>query len=353
MKTAVLLLLTALLLAGQAWAVERPAARPRSLPWVAAAPPGAGSLDQGLETLWEQAARELRGLIRQRIGGGVRLLLVLVLCGVGEGILLALRPSRPPPYVTLAGTAAIVLLAAGDLRGLMGLGVETIAELEQFSKALLPTLATAAAASGQVGAAAVKQVATVFFSDLLLTLIRRVLIPMTYFYIGLLAGNAVLGGETLSKLADALKDLTTWCLKTALVLFTSYLAVAGTAAGAADAAALKAAQSAISGAVPVVGNVISNVAETVLAGAAVLRNSIGVFGVLGILAIGLLPFLRLAVQYLLYKGVALVASTLGNKPLVELLEGLGSAFGLILGMTGSAALLLLISVISSLLAVTA
>ena len=46
------------------------------------------------------------------------------------------------------------------------------------------------------------------------------------------------------------------------------------------------------------------------------------------------------------------AFDLGPKPLADLLEGLGGAFGLILGMTGSAALLLLISIISSLLAVT-
>ena len=40
-------------------------------------------------------------------------------------------------------------------------------------------------------------------------------------------------------------------------------------------------------------------------------------------------------------------------PLAELLEGLGGAFGLILGMTGSAAMLLLIAILSSLLVVTA
>ena len=266
--------------------------------------------------------------------------------------MLAVRPGEPLPYVTLAGTLAIVLVAAGDLEGLMGLGVETITEVEQFSKALLPSLAAATAAAGRAGTASVKQVAAVFFSDVLLTVIRSLLIPMTYLYIGLLAANGVLGGDRLTKLAETLKKLIAWCLKTALVLFTAYLTVAGVAAGAADAVALKLTRSAIAGAVPVVGGVISGAAETVLAGSAVLQGTIGVFGILAVLSLCLLPFLRLAVQYLLYKAVALAAAALGPKPLADLLEGLGGAFGLILGMTGSAALLLLISIISSLLAVT-
>ena len=60
MKTAVLLLLTALLLAGQAWAVELPDALTSALPREAAAAAGAGSWDQGLESLWDPAALELR-----------------------------------------------------------------------------------------------------------------------------------------------------------------------------------------------------------------------------------------------------------------------------------------------------
>ena len=104
---------------------------------------------------------------------------------------------------------------------------------------------------------------------------------------------------------------------------------------------------AISGVVPVVGGIISEAAETVLAGAGVLKNTIGLAGTLAILAACAYPFLQLGVQYLLYKLTAFLSCTMGPPELCRLIGGLGGAFGLVLGMTGACALLLLVAVLSS------
>lgn len=133
----------------------------------------------------------------------------------------------------------------------------------------------------------------------------------------------------------------------ALILFTGYLAVSGALSGSSDALTAQLTKNAISTAVPVVGGIISDAAGSVLAGALVLKNAVGAFGMLAVLAICLLPFLRLAVQYLLYKLTAFLAATVGSAPLVGLIDALGSAFGLVLGMAGCCSLLLLISIASS------
>ena len=122
--------------------------------------------------------------------------------------------------------------------------------------------------------------------------------------------------------------------------------------GSADAVTVKVAKAAISGVVPVVGSIISDASETVLAGAGMLKNTIGVFGTLAILAACAYPFLQLGVQYLLYKLTAFLAGVVGAPGLCKLIDGLGGAFGLILGMTGSCAVLLLVSVLASVGAVT-
>ena len=96
---------------------------------------------------------------------------------------------------------------------------------------------------------------------------------------------------------------------------------------------------------------MAGAAETVLAGAAALKNSIGVFGVLAVLGTCAVPFLRLGIQYLLYKLAAFAAGTVSAPPLVKLVDRLSSAFGLILAMAGSCALLLTVAILSSLLAV--
>ena len=230
------------------------------------------------------------------------------------------------------------MTAAGDVQTMIGSGTETMEQLDVLGKALLPTLAAAVAASGGIVSASARQVATVFFSNLLLTLIRNVLLPLVYFYVA---------GEPLKRIAAGIKKVVTWALTGSLVLFTGYLTLTGAAATSADALTLQMTRTVISTAVPVVGGIISQASGSVLAGAGLLKNSLGVLGLLAVLATCLTPFLRMAVQYLLYKVTAFLAATAGNGTLVELIDALGSAFGLVLGMVGSCALLLLISITSS------
>ena len=215
-----------------------------------------------------------------------------------------------------------------------------------------PTLlAAATAASGAVTTATVQQVTTVFFVDLLLNLVDELLLPMVYLYIGALAAAACLPESRLGAIAEGLKKILTWILTTALLVFTVYLSVARVISGAADGAAVRVTKAAISGVVPVVGGIIAEASETVLVGAGILKNTIGFVGMLAILAACAYPFLQLGVQYLLYKLTAFLAAAIGAPGLCKLIDGLGGAFGLVLGMTGACALLLLVSVLSSVAAV--
>ena len=251
----------------------------------------------------------------------------------------------------MVGALSVTLLTAGSLDSLMGLGAETIGELNRFSKALLPTLAAATAASGAVTTATVQQVTTVFFVDLLLNLVDGLLLPMVYLYTGALAAAACLPESRLGAIAEGLKKILTWMLTTALLAFTVYLSVARVISGAADGAAVRVTKAAISGVVPVVGGIIAEASETVLVGAGMLKNTVGLMGMLAILTACAYPFLQLGVQYLLYKLTAFLAAAIGAPGLCKLIDGLGGAFGLVLGMTGACALLLLVSVLSSVAAV--
>ena len=174
---------------------------------------------------------------------------MVVLCGVVEGFAQG-TGGKGAAFLPMAGALSITLASAGSLDSLMGLGSRTIGELADFSQALLPTLAAATAASGAVTTATVQQVSTVFFVDLLLRLIRQLLLPLVYLYIGLLTAAACLPENRLGAIAEALKKLVTWVLTTALLVFTIYLSIVRIISGSADSATVKVAKAAISGVVP-------------------------------------------------------------------------------------------------------
>lgn len=307
--------------------------------------------EDGLKQLWTQGTEALASIMSQGVRSGGMLLLIVLFCGMADSFD-KVSGKTSPDVIALAGAAAIALVSVGDVHALIGLGRETIDRLDTFSKALLPTIAAAAAGSGAVTGATVRHVGTVLFSDVLITVINRLLMPLVYAYVAACTAYAAVGNEGLKETAGLLKWIVTSVLTILMLVFVGYLTVSGAVASGADAMTIKAAKAAISGMVPVVGGVLSDATETVLAGAGILKNAIGVFGMLGVMAFCLIPFLRLGVHYLVYKLTAVASSVMVCGRLGWLIGGIGGAFGLVLGMTGACALLMLVSIVSSVMVVT-
>lgn len=304
-------------------------------------------LTEGLQSILDSGSSQLRGVLRKACGSGVLLLTVVVLLGVADSLAVE-RKGPALRAVPLAGTLAVTAVAVGDVDTLLGLGESTLEAMTQFASVLFPAVTALTAATGAITGGAVRQVAALAFSDLLLDLMSRLLLPLVYAYLAASAAHAALGNDGLKRLADLFKWTVTVLLTVLLLAFVGYLTLSGVIAGHTDAAAVKATKFALSSAIPVVGGILSDAAETVLAGAGVLRGTVGLYGTLAILAMCVAPFLRLGAHYLVYKLVAALASTVADARMTGLIDRIGAAFGLILGMTGAGTLGLLIALISSL-----
>lgn len=303
--------------------------------------------NQGLQSLLETGGNELLGVFQKALRSGIVLLVLVLLCQVTAGFF----EDGTPDVVYLGGALAVTATAAVDMSSLVGLGRGAIDSMETFSKALLPTLAASTSVAGAPASSAARQMATMLFSDIMLTVINRFLLPMVYAYIALCAAKAALGNDGLGRMAGLIKWGSTSALSILLLVFTGYLTISGAIAGSTDATTLKAAKFAVSTAVPVVGGILSDATESILAGASLMKNAIGIIGMLTVLGICLIPFLQLAVHYLVYKVTAALAATVADSRLAGLIDGIGGAFGLIMGMTGACAVLLLISIVSAITAI--
>ena len=319
---------------------------------------GDTDISQGLDVagvfrhLGQRAREGMEDLVKASVRSCVLLLAVTLLYGLAEGMKTA-SGGDPLGVTTLAATLAITTIAVGDVHALLSLGEEAVGRMESLGDVLLPAVAMAVAASGNPAAAVAKHSVTIMFSDVLLGLVTGLLIPLCYAFVAVNAAWAALGNSGLKRLGGMLKWLVTTILSVILLAFIAYLNLSGVISGSADAATIKAAKFTISNLVPVVGGVIADTAETLLAGASVLRNAAGIFGMLAVAGICLIPFLDLGLHYLMYKVTAALAATVtGDSRITGLIEALGSAFGLILAMTGSSGVLLVVAMVSAVSAIS-
>ena len=245
----------------------------------------------------------------------------------------------------LAGSAAVAAGLFMTSNSLIRLGAETVMEISEYGKLLLPVLTGALAAQGGVTKSSAIFAGTAGFMALLGSLISRILIPMTYLFLIFSLGSSSLGEESLKKVQKLLQNVISWSLKTIITIFTSYIGLTGIVTGTADAAALKAAKAAVSTVVPVVGNILSGASETMLLSAAMVKNAAGIYGILAVLAIFLGPFLKILAHYWVLKVTSAVCSVFGTGPVSALVEDFSAAMGFLLAMTGTTCLMMLIGTV--------
>ena len=354
------LLFAAFLLCVSASALELPSGLddvvPREL--IDSAEAGDDLLLRGGQYLFSHFRAALQDAVANSLRGAMALMLLSLLCGLVESTAESAgeTPTRYAGYLGVLGAAVIgsgvaLFLCVYKKKGQKASGVETMDELSTMAKLLLPTIAAAMAGGGCVGSASVWQVGALMLSDIFLSLMRDVLVPVLYCMIGTAAAGALLEQSRLSLLSKGIGKLLSWGLSAILIVFTAFLSVSNLLAGSADRLAVKVGKTVISGAVPVVGGILSDATEAVAAAALTLRGTLGVLGVFSVLALCLVPLLRMAVQYLFYQLAAFFSGMVGSQSLSRFLEQLSSAFSLMLAMTAGGAFLLLVSLLIAMMMV--
>jgi len=363
-----IVILLLLLLQGAALAVDEQALINRQADALGAGeiergiPDGAGPLLEGVSLqVGADVTRGIGGILENvtgRLGGilgeAARSAATVMVIAILAGLLRSMYEgagAEVPDFVSLVGVLAVSAAALGSSRAFIGLGAETLRALEEFSRILFPTLAAAGTASGAFTSSAVKYAGTVLFLDVLMAVSNRVILPIIYAYLAAAIGNAAMGGSGLKGAVRLLKWAAGALITVIMMAFVTYITIVGLVSASADVVTTRLARSAISTTLPVVGGIIADAAGTVVAGAALVRNAMGVTGLLAVLALCLLPILQLGAHYLLFKAAAAVSASVTDPKIGELIGDLGTAFGMVLGLVGAGAMMIFFSILSMMRAV--
>ena len=298
------------------------------------------SFAQGLWTVIKSAIEKFVPDLAAAAGSCLGLTAVVLLAS-----LLNAMPGSSKKVIRFVTTLALSTILLGQANAMINLCAKTVREISDYGKLLLPVMTAALAAQGGATGATALYAGTALFDAVLSSIISNLLVPMVYVFLALAAANSATGEDLLKKLRDFIKWLMTWSLKTILYIFTGYMSITGVITGTADAAAVKAAKLTISSVVPVVGGILSDASEAVIVSAGVMKNAVGIYGLLAVAAIWISPFLQIGAQFLILKLTAVLCGVFGVKEASDLIEDFSSAMGLLLGMTGTVSFLMLISTI--------
>ncbi len=209
------------------------------------------------------------------------------------------------------------------------LAASTIGSLLDFMKVLVPTYIMALVFSTGTTTSYVYSHSSLFLITFIDVIILKIIIPLINIHFILTLANNLSKEDMLSKLAQLISDLVKWSLKALVALVVGINTASGLISPISDnlkkSAIFKTAK-----AIPGVGDIIGGVAESMVSVSILLKNAIGVAGVVVILVICALPVCKLAVTTIVYKLSSALVQPISDKRLLNCISGAGDSSSLLL-----------------------
>ena len=250
-------------------------------------------------------------------------------------------------FIATAGCCAVAMLTLSGVDSIITQASEALIRLSDYSKAAMPVIFTAAAATGAVASSAAKYGAVCLAVDILISTAQKLVIPCVYAFLALSVAKSLFNNSIVQACANFVKWAATTLMTVLTLSFSAYIGMTGLIAGSTDAAAVKTARTFISTVLPVVGGIISDSASVVLSAAGIIKNTVGVFALISVCALCAGPFATLGMKLLMYKAAGALSALASCERLSTLVNDVGKALSMLLGMVGCCGIMLFISFMSA------
>lgn len=221
---------------------------------------------------------------------------------------------------------------------------DAIVNLVSYINILIPLLLALVVTSGTAVTASAVQPVILWLIVLLGNGITMYILPILLISTVLGIVSNLSDKIQIGKLSKMLKSSIVWIMGFVLTLFVSFLSLEGTLTSGVDGLTLKGLKSASSTFIPVVGKVLSDSVDTVLGATAVIKNAVGIVGIIVVLGICVVPIIKLIVLNILYNLSAAIAEPLADKKIINVMEQIADTFKVLLAIMFSISALLIVGI---------
>lgn len=258
-----------------------------------------------------------------------QLMILAVFCAVLQNVQSAFEKGTVGKVAWSVCYLVLFTIALGSFAIAAKTGRQAIEDMIAFMHAMLPVLLTLLTAMGNLTSAALFQPLTLMVLTGISTLIKNVIFPLIFFAAVLGLASNISERFQVSKLAKLLQQWTMGLLGLFLTVFMGFLAIQGLAGSVADGIAMRTAKFTIGAFIPVVGKMLSDALEAVAGTSLLLKNAVGLVGVLAVFFMCAFPVLKILSLALIYKLTAAVIQPISDNQVVSSLNTMGNSLMLV------------------------
>ena len=302
-----------------------------------------GDLELSFELIKQVIVDQFTYEMRNSRSGMIHILLLVIVAAIFTNFSSVFKSTQVAEISFSMLYMFLITICLSNFRILVDAASMNLERLLEFMKVLGPVYFFAVAlATGSSTSVMFYQLTLllIFFVEML---ILNFLIPITQIYVMIRILSELSPQIHLTKFAELIETVVSWILKTLLAGVVGLNVIQGLLSPAIDAVK----RSIITkgtGAIPIIGDAISGTAEVVFGTAVLIRNGIGVVGMIVCLVISLAPLIQMAVTALLYQVIAALIQPISDKRMVDCVSSVADGSKLLLRIVFTTTMLFLLTI---------
>ena len=249
----------------------------------------------------------------------ISIIVACLLCEIIQNIKSAYLSDSVASVVKFVTVLTVILLMFPQFVSMWNKTKNIIENIGKFSEIMSPIILTLMVASGGTVSAGVYKPSVVFFTNIVINVFYAVILPV----IGILTAFNVMSHFSkdikLKKFSDFFGGILKWIFGITVLFYGLIISVQGLSASNAEGISLKVAKYAISNSIPIVGGLIKDGLDIVSAGSVIVKNALGVAGLIGIFYYVLSPVLQMIVFSVLLKLAAAITDMFAGDSVADFL----------------------------------
>ncbi|MGC5324411.1 stage III sporulation protein AE [Brevibacillus sp. SYSU BS000544] len=219
----------------------------------------------------------------------------------------------------------LMVLAMNSFHLAISYAKDAISDMSDFMLAMIPLVVALLASMGNFASAAMLHPLIVFMINISGILIATIVFPLIFLSALLSIVSLFSERYKVTQLANLLRNVAMGALGSFLTIFLAVISIQGATSAITDGVTLRTAKYVTGNFVPVVGRMFSDAADTVVGASLLVKNAVGLAGVVILLFLCAFPAIKILVLALIYNISSAVLQPLGNSPIITALGTIGKS----------------------------
>ena len=283
-----------------------------------------GDIEFDMGKLWLYITNIFFREITANLGLMAKITVLAVISGVLKKMHGSFQNTSTVEIAHFACYMVVILVIIQSISSVMSAGQRAIDNMLSFTQILLPVLLVLLVSVGGVTSSALLNPTIGLLVGLFGNILRNVIFSLILCATAVTLVNNISERVQLSRLGKLLKNVCGWILGIVFTIFVGVLIIQGSMAASIDGISIRTAKYAVDTFVPIVGGIFAKAVETVAGYSLLIKNAVGVMGLLVIAFICIYPMVKIMFITAIYKFAGAVLEPVADSRVTGCLDDIGN-----------------------------